>query len=306
MEHVPVERATWRAIGTSVHLLSHGLDPAAARRNVERILLDVDATYSRFRPDSELRVVQATAGREVRISPLLTLALGTALRVAGETGGAVDPTVGRAMRAIGYDDDFALIAGRGAPLHITLAPIPGWRAVHLDERARLLRIPAGVELDLGSTGKALAADLAATAAFEGHAAGGVLVSLGGDIATAGRPPAGGWRILIAEDSETPVDSAGDVISIDGGAIATSSTTVRRWHGPDGAQVHHLIDPSTSTPAVSPWRTVTVAADRCVDANAAATATIVMGTAGHDWLERTGLPGRLVGTDGEVARVGRWP
>ena len=308
-----VEHATWRALGTSVHLLTDGVDLAGARRSVERILDDVDATYSRFRPESELRRLAASPGRAVPISPLLTQAIAVALRVARETGGAVDPTVGRAMRAIGYDDDFGRVAGRPGPLHVQLRAVPGWQAVDLDERARTVRVPAGVELDLGSSGKALAAELAAAAALGRHGrddgsgrAGGVLVSLGGDIATAGRAPDGGWRILVAEDAETPADSDGEVVAIAGGAIASSSTTVRRWRGADGRRLHHLIDPATGAPARSPWRTVSVVADRCVDANAAATATIVLGVAGRAWLERTGLPARLVAADGGVMRVGGWP
>ncbi len=301
-----VEHAAWRALGTSVHLLTDGLDLASARGAVERVLDEVDATYSRFRPDSELQLAQATGDREVRISPLLASAIGTALRVARSTGGAVDPTVGRAIRAIGYDDDFARVATRAPVLHVVLWPVRGWQTVDLDERARTLRLPAGVELDLGSTGKALAADLAASAAFAGRTVGGVLVSLGGDIATAGRPPAGGWRVLMSEDSETPPDADGEVVAMDGGAMATSSTTVRRWHAADGAVLHHLIDPATGAPVQGPWRTVSVVADRCVDANAAATATIVRGEAGRDWLEATGLPARLVSTDGEIVRIGRWP
>jgi thiamine biosynthesis lipoprotein len=308
-----VEHATWRALGTGVHLLTDGLDLAVARRSVERILDDVDATYSRFRPDSELRRLAASPGRALPISPLLTQAIAAALRVAHETGGAVDPTVGRAMRAIGYDDDFDRVAGRPGPLRVQLRAVPGWQAVDLDERARTVCVPAGVELDLGSSGKALAADLAVAAALgrqgrdDGSGrTGGVLVSLGGDIATAGRAPAGGWRILVADDAETPADSDGEVVAIAGGSIATSSTTVRRWRGADGRRLHHLIDPTTGAPARSPWRTVSVVADRCIDANAAATATIVLGDAGRAWLERTGLPARLVGADGEVVRVGGWP
>jgi thiamine biosynthesis lipoprotein len=210
------------------------------------------------------------------------------------------------MRAVGYDEDFSRVATRSAPLRVVLAPIPGWQAVRLDERTRTVRIPAGVELDLGSTGKALAADLAAAAAFEGCDRGGILVSLGGDIATAGRPPAGGWRVLMAEDATTPAESDGEVVSIAAGALATSSTTVRRWQGADGVLRHHLIDPATGAPTQGPWRTVSIAADACVDANAAATATIVLGDAGLAWLESTGLPGRLVANDGAVVRVGGWP
>lgn len=298
--------ARWRALGTSVHLLTNDLDMPRARASVERLLDEVDGAYSRFRTDSELQVVQATPGRDARVSPLLALAIETALRVARQTNGAVDPTIGRALRAIGYDHDFARLAERGDPIHVRLVPVPGWRAIRFDARRRTLRVPTGVELDLGSSGKALAADLAAAAALADWPTGGVLVSLGGDIATAGRAPLGGWRILAAEDSETSPDAAGEVVAIDGGALATSSTRVRRWRSADGVLLHHLIDPRTGGPVDGPWRTASVVADRCVDANAAATAAIVLGEAAIPWLESTGLPARLVDNSGEITRVGRWP
>jgi thiamine biosynthesis lipoprotein len=139
---------------------------------------------------------------------------------------------------------------------------------------------------------------------EGH--GHALVSLGGDIATSGRAPDGGWRILASEDSEAPADAAGEVVAIESGAIATSSTTVRRWRAGDGAYLHHLVDPWTGAPVEGPWRTVTVAADSCVAANAAATAAIVLGERGLAWLEDRSLPARLVDQDGRVALVGGWP
>lgn len=298
--------ARWRALGTSVHLLASDLDMDTARASVERVLDEVDVTYSRFRPDSELQAVQATPGLEVRVSPLLAQVIDAALRAARQTGGAVDPTIGRAMRAIGYDDDFDRVSARDGTIHVRLEPVPGWRALRFDARTRTLCLPRGVELDLGSTGKALAADLASVAALAGSPTGGVLVSLGGDISTAGQAPVGGWRILAAEDSATPPEAAGEVIAIDGGALATSSTLVRRWRSVGGAVLHHLIDPRTGAPVTGPWRTVSVVADRCVDANAAATAAIVLGRGAVPWLESTGLPARLVGTSGEVVRVGRWP
>jgi FAD:protein FMN transferase len=278
----------------------------AAIPPVERLLADVDRTYSRFRPDSELAQVQAEARRSTPVGPLLWQAITTALAVARDTGGAVDPTIGRAIRAIGYDDDFARVAGRPADPVVHLVPVPGWQAIGMDPARRTVRIPPGVELDLGSSGKALAADLAADAALATAVGGGVLVSLGGDIATAGRAPDGGWRILASEDSETPPDSPGEVVAIDSGAVATSSTTVRRWRAADGTSRHHLVDPWTSLPVDGPWRTVTVAAPTCVAANAAATAAIVLGGAGRAWLERQNLPARLVGVDGGIVRTGGWP
>jgi thiamine biosynthesis lipoprotein len=300
-----VAAAQWRALGTSVHLLTHELDIAPARAAAERVLADVDATCSRFRPDSELQLAQAGPRREVHLSALLTLAIDAAMHAARWTDGAVDPTVGRAIRAIGYDADFSLVANREAAIEIRLQPVPGWRAVRFDARNRTLRMPAGVELDLGSIGKALAADLAAVAALGGSLTGGVLISLGGDIATAGHAPSGGWRILAAEDSNTAPDQAGEVISIDGAAVATSSTRVRRWRA-GGIERHHLIDPQTGGPVDGPWRTASVVADTCVEANAAATAAIVLGARARSWVEASGLAARLVDRAGRVIRVGGWP
>jgi len=92
---------------------------------VVEVLVDVDATYSRFRADSELRVLVTDAGRDRLVSPLLARAVGTALRVARATDGAVDPTIGRALRLLGYDDDFSRVARTGAAPVVTLGSVPG-------------------------------------------------------------------------------------------------------------------------------------------------------------------------------------
>jgi FAD:protein FMN transferase len=299
------QRESWRALGTGVHVLVTGGDIAAASAAVRAVLSEVDLAYSRFRPDSELSRINDAGGRTRRISPLLAGAVATSLRAAVLTDGRVDPTVGRAMRAIGYDDDFERIRTRTDPISIRLEPIPGWQAIHFDSRARTLGVPKGVEIDLGSTGKALASDLAAGAAIAAMGQGGVLVSLGGDIATAGDVPAGGWRILVAEDSDTPPEAEGEVIALHGGAIATSSTTVRAWRRGEVA-LHHLIDPLTGASVRSPWRTASVVAATCVDANTAATAAIVRGASAPAWLDGLGLAARLVGTNGDVHRIGSWP
>jgi len=304
----------WRALGTGVRLVVLDGDVGVARRAVEDVLDRVDRAYSRFRDDSEIVALNSRAGSPVVASPLLTDAIAAGLRAADATGGAVDPTVGRAMRAIGYDADFDRIRNPSGKIELRLEPIPGWQTVRFSAARREVQVRRGVELDLGSTGKALASDLAAVAALAaiGDARGdrdgdrdGVLVSLGGDIAVAGISPAGGWRILIAEDSETPADAAGEVVAIETGAIATSSTTVRRWRRGDRT-LHHLIDPRTGGPVDSPWRTATVVAATCVEANTAATAAIVMGSGAIDWLAAARLPARLIALDGSVTRLNGWP
>ncbi|MGZ4150488.1 MAG: FAD:protein FMN transferase, partial [Actinomycetota bacterium] len=205
----------------------------------------------------------------------------------------------------GYDRDFSKVVADGP----ALPPMPPWIAtadwqrVELRPERRQIRIPRGVRLDLGSTAKALAADRAAVRAA-GAAGCGVLVSLGGDVATGGDAPDGGWPIGIADDhAGTP--EPGETITIASGGLATSSTTVRRWSR-GGVPVHHIVDPRTGSPALEVWRTVSVCAATCVDANTASTAAVVLGDEAPDWLGRQGLPARLVGADGSIVRIAGWP
>jgi FAD:protein FMN transferase len=276
----------------------------AAKAAVDEVVDAIDQAASRFRDDSELSRLNASPDRDVTVSPLLAEAIAAALRGAKLSGGAVDPTVGSAIKLAGYDSDFALVPPDGDRLHLVAERIPGWRAVQLDLGSRIVRLPRGVEIDLGATAKALASDLAAAAAAKATG-GGVLVSLGGDIAVAGEAPAEGWSIQTSDDSAAPIDDSEEAISITSGGIATSSTTVRRWTR-GGVVMHHIIDPATGLPADSCWRTASVVAATCVDANIASTAAIVMGRHAVSWLEANRLPTRLVDLAGGVRRVAGWP
>jgi thiamine biosynthesis lipoprotein ApbE len=95
------------------------------------------------------------------------------------------------------------------------------------------------------------------------------------------------------------------VALRGGGLATSSTTVRSWPA-GGTSVHHIVDPATGRPACSRWRTVSVAAGTCVDANTASTAAIIRDDRAPQWLAGLALPARLVGTDGKVVRTAGWP
>jgi thiamine biosynthesis lipoprotein len=195
----------------------------------------------------------------------------------------------------------------GTPVRLTVRAVPGWRHVGLDEQARLLTLPRGVHLDLGATAKAWAADRAA-ARLAGALGCGVLVGLGGDISVAGPPPEGGWRIRVQDTTgrpEDPPQGPAAVVAIREGGLATSSTTARRWRR-GGDVLHHILDPRTGLPAPVHWRTVSVAAASCVDANTASTAAIIRGPQALDWLSNLGLPARLVDRAGTVRTVGGWP
>jgi FAD:protein FMN transferase len=169
-----------------------------------------------------------------------------------------------------------------------------------------IRLPRGIALDLGATAKALASDRAAAAALEtGAMRSGLLVALGGDIATAGPAPEGGWRIHVTDDHRAGPTAPGQTISIESGGVATSSIATRRWFH-DGRAMHHILDPRTGAPVRTPWRTVSVAAATCADANIASTAAIVLGEDAAAWLADQGLPARLVALDGTATTLGGWP
>jgi thiamine biosynthesis lipoprotein len=297
---------------------------ASARELLEVELLALDLACSRFRMDSEL-VAVANAARDaacevtMQVSPLLAEAVAVAVRAAWLTDGDVDPTVGGLLSALGYDRDFAELPQlcqtvprqQGGREHnagqVTARALPGWREVRVDVDRQVLTVPAGSQLDLGATVKAWAADRAA-ARIAGHLGCGVLVSLGGDVAVAGDPPDGGWRIRVQDVTALPDElpqGPAQVIAITDGGLATSSTAARRWSR-GGDVLHHILDPTTRRPAKPVWRTVSVAAATCADANTAATAAIIRGDRALGWLSGLGLPARLVAYDGTVHALNAWP
>jgi thiamine biosynthesis lipoprotein ApbE len=305
--------AAWRALGMLVQLVV--TDPerlAGARRLLASDLAELDLACSRFRPDSEV-VALANAARNaaspvtMTVSPLLAQAVAVSLRAASLTDGDVDPTVGGVLSALGYDRDFGQVAATGPPLRVRVGVIPGWRSIGLDPGSRQLTVPPGVQLDLGATVKGWAADRSASR-IAGLLGCGVLVSLGGDTSVAGEPPEGGWRIRVQDLTAMPDESPrgpSAVVAIRDGGLATSSTAARRWRR-GGDMLHHIVDPRTALPAAPVWRTVSVAAATCADANTAATAAVIRGRQAPAWLAGLNLPARLVEPDGTVQTVGGWP
>jgi thiamine biosynthesis lipoprotein len=302
----PIAAADGRALGGSLRVVvTRAADLAAATTAVDELVRNVDAAANRFREDSELSRLNLTPDRAIVVSPLLSALIAAALRGARLTNGAVDPTVGSAIKLAGYDTDFAHVPADGMAIDLVVSRVRGWQAIEFNEASRTVRLPRGVDLDLGATAKALTSDLAAAAALARIGGGGVLVSLGGDIAVAGEPPTRGWLIQASEDSGAPIQEGEETVSIKSGGMATSSTTVRKWTR-GGVALHHIIDPATGLPSQGPWRTATVVAGTCVDANIASTAAIVMGPNAVGWLEASRLPARLVDRDGSVHRVSGWP
>jgi thiamine biosynthesis lipoprotein len=288
----------WPLWSTTARLVV--LDPVVlpdARRIVDTLLAAVDEACSRFRADSELG--RLDPGRPTIVSPLLAELTATALTAAQRTGGDVDPTIGLALESLGYDRDLALLHRETGDVPVSVRHAAGWREIGLTGRE--LTVPDGVRLDFGATAKAFAADRCARL-VAAHCDTGVLVSLGGDLATAGEAPDGGWTVLVSDGPDQP----SCVIRLAAGmALATSSTIARTWRR-GGRLLHHVLDPRTCQPARPVWRTVSVAAPSCVEANTWTTAALVRGQDALATLRELGFPARLVAGDGAVRTLNDWP
>jgi thiamine biosynthesis lipoprotein len=294
----PVWSTTARIVVTDPHRL------ADAEALVRAELAAVDLACSRFRTDSELAALHRWGGRPTTVSPLLAELVEAALAAARRTDGDVDPTLGGALADLGYDRDIAELPAAPAgvpagPFRLVVTPAPGWWRIRLVGRE--LTVPPEIRLDLGATAKAVAADRCARLVAR-ECGTGVLVSLGGDIATGGPAPAGGWRVLV---EDRPGEPRTTVALSPGTALATSSTIGRRWRA-DGRTLHHILDPRTCQPARPVWRTVSVAGPSCLSANTLSTAALVRGDRAAGWLADLGVPARLVGAGGQVLTMGGWP
>ena len=276
-----------------------GPDPDTAEhveRIVRELMDDVARSASRFRDDSDLSRVNASAGRLVPVRRLTLELVEIALEAARRTDGACDPTVGHSLLAAGYDADIRDVQARVSATARSGGKPADWQAVRVDTALGRIGLPTGLALDLGATAKAWTADQAAERLAR-HLGLPALVALGGDVAVSADGPA--WPIRVSEHE----GGAGEVIGLRRGGVATSSTGGRTWlttHGP----AHHVIDPRSGAPVSGRYRTATVVGASCVDANTFSTAALVWGT---DAVTRLApYAARLVGTDGRVVTTETWP
>jgi thiamine biosynthesis lipoprotein len=294
-----------QAIGTTASVVVE--DAAVADRALDLLADDLaalDAACSRFRPDSELRRLEERGGGATPVSPLLFEALATACTVAARTAGIVDPTIGSAIVAHGYDRDLDELADSPPGPVSSPGPAPGWWCLGLDPTELTVSVPDGVHVDLGSTGKAFGADRAARR-IAAELDCGVLVNLGGDVSVAGPAPHEGWGVGIAPHCSTAPEQADEVVALWSGGLATSGTTARTWLR-DGRRMHHIVDPWTGEVAPTTWALVTAFGATCVEANGWSTAAVVWGEDAPGHLAGHGVTARLVRPDGRVVLVGPWP
>ncbi|MEZ5381694.1 MAG: FAD:protein FMN transferase [Microthrixaceae bacterium] len=248
--------------------------PPNAGRDARLRLAELEALWSRFAPGSDIDRLNRAAGAPVPVSsPTVTL-LRTMVEASQRTEGRYDPTVLPALMDAGYRasiDDAGRVTQLAPGPHRSCVGVSG---VEVDAETGSVTLPPGVAIDPGGIGKGLAADLVAEQLVLDGAAG-ALVSIGGDLATAGSAPhAHGWEVEV-ENPHDPVRALAH-LGLPCGGVATSSTVSRRWIR-DGTTTHHVIDPQTGAPSATDLATVTVVAPRAWLAEAHATGALLGGS-----------------------------
>jgi thiamine biosynthesis lipoprotein len=296
-----VSDARFVAMGSEVHLVA--VDAPASWSEVARGILDeLDARWSRFRPDSELSRLNTTG--ELRPASTLTFTLLEAAQHAFEvTGGRFDPTILDALIAAGYDDEFEIVRNRG-PVALKPARVTSFSSVELDADSQYVTLHDNVSIDLGGIAKGFAADLIA-GEIVALGASAVIVNLGGDLRATARPDGLAWRVDI-DDPHRPGRTIASV-ALNDGAVATSTKARRRWRvAGETVEAHHLIDPATARPARSDAMAATVVASEAVWAEPLAKAAFIAGPdEGRRFLNQLGLAGLILTDDGERRATSTW-
>jgi FAD:protein FMN transferase len=304
---------TFDAMGSQIRLLigepldSSSPEPALAAERAREYVRDFDERLSRFRPGSELCMLNRDPRPEAPASPLLCSAVAAGLWAAERSGGLVDPTLVGALEATGYRTSMKDVAP--APLSEALESVTGrvpaqsnprsaWRSVEVDASAGVIRRPPGVRLDTGGSGKGLCADAVAHL-LSGYSR--FVVDCGGDMRVGG--PAARQAPYRVEIEHPITRECAAVLSVGSGGVATSGINSRVWRRDGGGFAHHLIDPSTGRPAWTGLVSATALADSTLEAETLAKMALLLGPAGARRTLRA-RGGAIVHDDGRVERIGR--
>lgn len=261
-------------MGTRWSALFHaapGFDTAAVQSALQAAVDAVDAQMSTWRADSDLMALNAAPTGEWRTVPgdlAHVLALG--VRIGKLSGGAFDIGQGDAVRAWGFGphpaDPQAIRAAMDRPRR------PAHDVLELDG-ARVRKL-APLALDLNGIAKGYGVDRLADV-LRDHGLRDALVGIDGEMRALGlRPDGTPWTIAV-EAPEHHRRSPHSILALQDAAVATSGD-YRHWVTVQGRSLSHTMDPRRGAPLLESPASVTVIAPTCAEADAWATALMVLG------------------------------
>ena len=263
----PTMGTRWSAL----FFAQRGYDPDPLRAALQAAVCEVDAQMSTWKPDSDLmRLNAAPVGEWVAVPGRLAEVLRLGLEIGRESGGAFDIGMGDAVTAWGFGSE---AAGSDPILAAMAKPrVPAHEALELD--ATRVRKSAAIALDLNGVAKGYGVDrLADTIRASGIAA--ALVGIDGEMRAIGlRPDGQAWTIAV-EAPDTERRTPHSILGLHDAAVATSGD-YRHWVEVQGRRLSHTMDPKRGAPLVASPASVTVVARTCAEADAWATALMVLG------------------------------
>lgn len=298
------ERKINKLMGTRV-IIDIGLPlngSPPAEEKIEQIvdfLYDYQARLSRFNPNSELNALNNDPNQQVEVSPLLADAIQAALDASEMSSGLVDPTLLSFLESAGYQEswdnqrqiDLAEAVERLPDRRGEANPDSPWRQISVD--GLVVSRPPGVKIEIGGSGKGLAADLAANLVdglYQDW-----LINLGGDMRLGGERPR---QVEIISPFDNQVV---DVFPVQRGAVATSGIDSRLWSR-EGKVYHHLLDPASGEPVFSGIVAATAYGASAVEAEVKAKMALMRGVDEAEDILIDG--GVIILADGQVCRLGR--
>jgi thiamine biosynthesis lipoprotein len=280
---------TFRAMGSPCRIVAPTNEFA---RRGQHLVLELERTWTRFDPSSEVCELNEHAGDLTIVSPVTYELISLAEHARRATGGAFNPLMLDHLVELGYDRTWDSVERIDAAL--PPARNVSGEAIELYPEISAVRLPAGTRFDPGGIGKGMAGDMVAAALLDAGAEA-VQIELGGDVRVAGSPwSEGPWHVQLDDnDHGRPCPAT---ISLAGGGVATSSVLRRRWRRGD-LDVHHLIDSNTGRSAITDLDAATVVGPTLWWAEVVAKVALMSGSVrGRRLLEEFGMSGVLVGRD----------
>ncbi|WP_415183866.1 FAD:protein FMN transferase [Phaeovulum sp.] len=249
-----------------------GFDPVPVQAALEAAVNEVDAQMSTWNPTSDLmRLNAAPIGEWVAIPARLSEVLHLALKIGQASGGAFDIGMGDAVGAWGFGPDAAVPDAIGAAMMARRAP--AHEVLAFDAAGRVCK-RSPITLDLNGIAKGYGTDRLA-ASLRGFGITSALVGIDGEMRALGLRPDGTAWIIAIEAPDRTRRAPHSILALHDAAVATSGD-YRHWVTINGHRLSHTMDPRRGAPLLAPPASVSVIAPTCAEADAWATALLVLG------------------------------
>ena len=295
-----------QTMGTTYHVVlanPNVLSPprAVVQAKIDSLLRTVNLQMSTYLEESEITRFNRFAGREpFRVSPAFTRVLKLALKIYDESGGAFDVTVGPLVNLWGFGTDGQRATPPDPARIRKILKQVGSRYITIVNDSTIRKTNPAIQLDFSAIAKGYGVD-AVAGMLQKLGFSNFLVEIGGEVVTRGGKNGQPWKIGIDRPlpEALPGTELEKILELHDAAMATSGDYRNYFTSGDSAYSHE-IDPRTGRPVRNMVASATVLAPSCMEADAMATALMVMGAKkGLAWVEsKTGVEAFIILHDGK--------